>query len=188
MHSLFWILEFRPIEDLAGPKGMALQPQDVVIALHLALGGGGRPYAKLGGDLGLSPSQVHAAIRRAVESGLVRIRDKSANRSALLEFLIHGAKYAFPARRGPVVRGYPTAHSAPPLSDEIQSEGLPVVWPASEGPVRGESFEPLHRSAIMIARKDDELYRALALVDAIRGGRARERRMACEKLSMMLAA
>lgn len=167
---------------------MALQAQDLIVALRLALGGEGISYAKLAADLAISSSQAHASVQRAAASGLVRAGDKSACLTALREFLLHGARYAFPAERGPIARGFPTAHSAPPLSAEIQSDGIPLVWPDAEGPIRGESFEPLHRSATHIARRPEHerLYQALALVDAIRGGRTRERRRAGQMLVEML--
>jgi hypothetical protein len=53
--------------------------------------------------------------------------------------------------------------------------------------VRGESFGPLYKSAPKAARQDAQLYELLALVDAIRAGRARERRLAAEMLEARLA-
>ena len=42
------------------------------------------------------------------------------------EFLVHGVKYAFPAKRGEITRGLPTSYAAPPLKDHIV--GSPE-WP-----------------------------------------------------------
>jgi hypothetical protein len=82
----------------------------------------------------------------------------------------------------------PTASFAPPLNQAFAaSNELPYVWPDAEGNVRGISFSPLHKAAPKAARKDKALYELLALVDAIRGGRARERKMAVEKLSARLS-
>ena len=107
--------------------------------------------------------------------------------AALLEFLVHGARYAFPPDRGGVTRGLPTAHAAPPLASEIVGSDLPPVWPDPEGTVRGEAFSPLYRSAPAAARRDARLYSCLALLDAIRGGRARERKLAEEHLRRIVA-
>jgi hypothetical protein len=52
--------------------------------------------------------------------------------------------------------------------------------------VRGESFSPLYKSAPSAAKKDSKLYQLLALVDAIRGGRARERDIAKKELKKRL--
>lgn len=168
---------------------MALKPQDVVVALKIALGGRGDwTYAGLAHELALSASEVHGAVRRAGEAGLLLPDRRHPNRTALLEFLVHGLKYAFAPHRGPLTRGMPTAHAARPLSDEFRDQEPPPVWPAVDGTVRGEQFDPLYPSAPKAAQIDPKLYEALALVDAIRGGRARERQRATELLEERLRA
>ena len=78
----------------------------------------------------------------------------------------------------------PTSHAAAPLSRLIvASADLPPVWPYSDGSVRGVSLEPLYRSAPAAALRDPALYELLALIDAMRDGRARERKLAEEELS-----
>ena len=163
-----------------------MHSQDIVIALKLAFDTEELPYVKLGEELGLSASQVHAAVRRAGESGLLFPGTRKVNEQALLEFLVHGLKYVFPAKRGAVVRGMPTAHSAPPLCKTIVDDGTPVVWPDPKGTTRGESLEPLHKIVPGAAKRDSQLYESLSLVDAIRSGRARERKLATKKLEAML--
>ena len=163
-----------------------VQSQDIIIALTLAFNSEERSYAKLGEQLGLSASQVHAAVRRSEEAGLLLPGVRKVNRGALTEFLVHGLKYVFPAKRGPVVRGMPTAHSAPPLNKTIVGDGGALVWPDSKGVVRGESIEPLHKVVPTAAKRDSSLYESLALIDAIRVGRARERKLAITKLEAML--
>jgi hypothetical protein len=49
-------------------------------------------------------------------------------------------------------------------------------------------LEPLYKSVPYAARADEKLYDALALVDAIRSGRARERKRAEEMLHAILMA
>jgi len=106
---------------------------------------------------------------------------------AVEEFLIHGVKYAFPAKRGEVTRGVPTAYAAPPLRDQlVDSSDLPPVWPDAEGDVRGVTLEPLHKSVPNAARKSPVLHELLALVDALRDGRVRERQIAENELSVRL--
>ncbi len=58
--------------------------------------------------------------------------------------------------------------------------------PDPKGEVRGESFSPLYKSAPKAAKKDPKLYELLVLVDAIRGGRARERGFAMKELKKRL--
>jgi DNA-binding Lrp family transcriptional regulator len=165
---------------------MAVHPQDMLVVLKLAFAKVGASYVKLAHELDLSPSQVHAAVRRAEEAGLLLPATRKINRHALAEFLVHGLKYVFPAKRGPVVRGLPTAHAAPPLRNLLVDGGPPLVWPDPEGEVRGESLEPLHKSAPTAARRDERLYASLTLIDAIRTGRARERKIATKKLEEMI--
>lgn len=165
---------------------MSLHPQDVLVALKLALDREPASYAQLGHALGLSPSQAHAAVKRAEDAGLLVPDKRRVNRRALIEFLVHGLKYVFPAKKGPVERGVPTAHAAPPLSELLSSGDAPIVWADPEGDVRGESLEPLYKSAPHIARSDKRLYEALALIDGIRAGRARERKIASERLTEMI--
>lgn len=165
---------------------MTLHAQDVVVALKLVFESEVSSYATLADELGLSASQVHAAVKRAGEAGLLVAGSRTVNHQALVEFLVHGLKYVFPAKRGPIARGMPTAHSAPPLSETIVDDGTPVVWPDPAGTVRGESIAPLHKGVPDAARRDDRLYQSLCLIDAIRTGRARERKLAIQKLTAMI--
>ncbi|MGD8310515.1 MAG: hypothetical protein PVG98_13840 [Chromatiales bacterium] len=161
---------------------MVLKPQDVLVVLKLAaLGRQPWSYAGLAVDLGMSPSQLHAAIQRALTAGLVMREDGAIlpDVPSLEEFLIHGIRYVFVPERGLAMRGMPTAHAAPPLSEHLApGDEPPPVWPDPDGPVRGVSFPPLCESAPQAARSDARLYELLALVDAIRGGTAREREAA----------
>ena len=161
---------------------MNLKPQDVVVALKLLGYPSGRPpISVVAGDLGLSPSEVHGAIQRLRGSRLLHgpaLKDKP-NISGLEEFLIHGLKYAFPAEHGEVTRGIPTSYAAEPLKSEISvSNDLPPVWPWHDGDTRGVGIEPLYKNVPRAALRDPALYQLLALVDAIRDGRARERSLA----------
>jgi hypothetical protein len=163
---------------------MSIKSQDIVIVLKLVtLGERLWSYPGLAKDLFLSPSGVHAGLSRAVKSGLVDARTKKPRKKALEEFLIHGVKYVFPVQRGGLTRGIPTGYAAPPLNKEIvQSSEYPPVWPYAKGAVRGYEFSPLHESVPLAAEKDSELYELLALLDAIRGGRAREVSIAAREL------
>ena len=160
----------------------------MVVLAKLVSSGGTRPaIAPLASDLSLSPSQVHASLKRLGRARLADARSGRPTLRAVEEFLIHAVKYVFPAERGETTRGVPTAWAAPPLNARIAGSGdPPPVWPEPEGAVRGVGFEPLHRAAPKAARKDPVLYELLALVDALRDGRARERRMAERELSVRL--
>jgi hypothetical protein len=64
----------------------------------------------------------------------------------------------------------------------------PPVWPDPEGSTRGVAFEPLYPTVPQAARRDPALYELLALVDAVRDGRARERKIAEKELVKRLRA
>jgi hypothetical protein len=156
-------------------------------------------YAELGKDLFLSTSQVFRSVQRAEAARLIIVPSISPDSSRelprrwlwpgnggnLKEFLIHGAKYAFPVEHGGLTRGVPTAAAASPLKQHFPQEDfpLPPVWPYPEGSVRGLEFSPLYDNVPRASLHDFELYELLALVDAIRGGRARERELAVSELT-----
>jgi hypothetical protein len=105
-------------------------------------------------------------------------------RKNLEEFLIHGVKYAYPPQHGALTRGIPTGYAAYPLNEMLTlgTNDVPPVWSHPEGDVRGYEFFPLYKSAPSAALKDKELYALLAILDAIRDGRARERELAIKEL------
>jgi hypothetical protein len=168
------------------PQG--LLPHDVVVLAKLVCYGGTRPpIAQLAGELSISPSQAHLSLKRLERSHLIEAQGGRPVLRAVEEFLLHGVKYVFPAQRGEATRGVPTAYAAAPLRDQIvPSDDLPPVWPDAEGTVRGITLEPLHKTVPKAAKKDPILHELLALVDALRDGRARERRIAERELSARL--
>lgn len=163
-----------------------LKGQDIVVLLAL-VGHEGESQTVLVGRLGWHAAGVHRSIGRLQDAGLF---ERSRRRVAVAraeEFLVHGAKYVFPASSGEMTRGLPTAWGAPPLVTEIASGAdAPPVWPdaASEG--WGHAFEPLHAIAVQAAKNDAQVYERLALVDAIRGGDARSRAIASKALAERL--
>ena|SRR5215469_8324448 len=169
---------------------MSLKPQDMMVALKLCIYQRKRPpISVIAADLKMSPSEVHAAIKRLQQARLLHGPEmgEKPNLSAIEEFLLHGVKYAFPAEHGEVTRGLPTSFAAPPLNNEIvPSDELPPVWPWRDGETRGIALEPLYRTAPEAAVRDPVLYELLALVDAIRDGRARERKIAEKHLTNRL--
>jgi DNA-binding Lrp family transcriptional regulator len=162
-----------------------LKPQDVVVVLKLLGYDSSPPFAQVARELVMSPSEVHAAVKRAQAAHLLHGWESynRPNVGALEEFLIHGIKYAFPAERGGPSRGVPTCYAAAPLSRLIVPGDEPIpVWPYSQGEKRGIAFTPLYKTVPIAALRDPVLYELLALIDAIRDGRARERGLAEQEL------
>jgi hypothetical protein len=153
----------------------SLLPQDVLLLTKLVSYGRQRPsIAEMASGVGLSPSQVHASIKRLERSRLIAPSSHEPRLRAVEEFLVHCVKYVFPALRGEAARGMPTAYAAPPLKEAIAGE------------VRGLTLEPLHKAVPGAARRDRVLYELLALVDALRDGRTRERQLAERELMARL--
>lgn len=173
---------------MGSPNG--LKPQDVVILLKMAASQE-RSWrlVDLAQELGLSLSEVSTSLERSKRARLIDSSKKMINWQSLLEFILHGLKYVYAAEPGPICRGVPTSHSALPLSKEIVSnDNDQYVWPSGEGTLRGQAIEPLYPSVPEAALKDPALHELLALVDALRVGRARERQIASAELKRRLHA
>ncbi len=166
-----------------------------MVALHAALM---NPdvrfsFSDVANALALSRSEVHAAVGRCLHAKLmIRTAHRAdsapvANRTNLLEFLLHGVQYAFPPTHGSITRGMLTGYAAPVLSGYFApTTTLPPVWPDPTGDVRGRAFEPLYPSVPKAASHNPALYAGLALVDAIRGGGARDQEIGERLLTEML--
>ena len=166
---------------------MVTKPQDVLVALKLCIEGARQSYADLGLDLGMSASEVQAAVRRLGDARLVDPETREVRREALRNFLVHGVPYSFPVRPKEITRGMPTAWAAPAMAGTFTaSEQIPPVWPHPDGRVQGASVQPLYDSVPSAAHRDPALYDLLALVDALRIGRARERSSAEKEISRRL--
>jgi hypothetical protein len=164
-----------------GNQQFAPKPQDLYVLLAMLVGQAeSKTYPQLGAQTGLAPSAVHGALKRAAAAGLAMFQDRRpvVLKSQLREFVLSGAKYAFPAVHGRLTRGVPTAYAAPPLNSVIAPSADPVpVWPHKSGTVRGVSLAPLYPTVPEAALRDANLYAILALFDAIRSGQARERNL-----------
>lgn len=162
------------------PSQPVLRPADVGVALSL-VEYPGASYDQLHDVLGISRSNAHSAVRRLRLAGLVRQDERVVVPSSLLEFLVHGVRYAFPASLGASARGVPTSHAGPMFSHDIVAEDA-VVWPSAKGSVVGQSLAPLVPKAAELPERSPNVYALMTLVDALRVGRIRERRLAAERL------
>jgi hypothetical protein len=167
-------------------QNLVLKPQDIILLLKLVCNNIPSWNQKsVAESLGISQSEVSESVVRCKYAGLLEPNGKIVMKTSLMEFLQFGLRYVFPQRPGPVLRGVPTAHSANPLKAHIQSSEA-YVWPFNKGTVRGQSILPLYPSVPEAALKDEKLYELLALVDAIRVGKARERELAIQELKKQL--
>lgn len=163
-------------------QNIQLKPQDVLLLLKIISQGLPQWNQKpLADALGLSQSEVSEAVSRCKFAGLLDVTGKRVMRKGFLEFLQYGLRYVFPQRPGALVKGIPTAHSGPPLNEQIVSSEK-YVWPSARGTARGQAIVPLYPSVVKAIENDIKLYELLALVDALRVGRAREKNIAIKEL------
>ncbi len=164
-----------------------LRPSDLIAVLKAHSAGDSWTYSGLAHELGVSASRVHDSLRRAARSRLFEPRDRRVLVRNLEEFLIHGARFAFPASLGPVALGVPTAAFASPMRDLLSAAGEPLVWPyVGPDSVRGQSVTPLHPKVPEIALRDARMHELLAVVDSLRLGGTRERQVAAVALKERL--
>ncbi len=155
-----------------------MRPHDIAILLKIASKKKEDWFMKdLAQELGISASEISESLNRSVISGLISSDKKSLRKLAILDFLKSGLRYVYPQQPGALVRGIATAHSAPPLKNEIVSDE-PYVWPFAQGSVRGQSIEPLHPNIPKATLADEQFYELMALTDAIRVGKVREQNLA----------
>jgi len=163
-----------------------IKGQDVVTLLNIFLYGD-RSWSimQLAVDSGISMSEAHASINRLHYSGLINKNLKNVNRRNMLEFIVFGVKYLFPVELGTLERGVETSHSSVPLKSFIRSTEK-YVWPSALGKSRGIAIKPLYKTVPQVAVKNSPLHMLLSLIDAIRVGKVRERKLAIEIFHKLL--
>lgn len=168
-------------------KHNGMRPQDVVVLLKIvAIRNDDWYNSDLANSLQISASEISEVLNRCKIAGLIDSKKRKVHINSFIEFLIYGLKYVFPAEPGTMVKGIPTAHSAPPINEHI-SEGKDIyVWPYAKGSKRGQAIEPLYKTLPAIVHEDQLFYELLAIVDAIRVGRAREIKIAIDELEKRL--
>lgn len=164
-----------------------MKGQDLVLLIDLVVSPEDREasFAVLAERLHLSSSQVHAANKRLVRAQLLDAH-RQPRPHDLREFLLHGFRFLFPAEVSGLALGMPTAWSAAPMKDLVASSDV-VVWPTPAGDVQGHAIEPIHRIVPELAAERPELHEMLALLDCLRIGRLREKRLAAEEIERRLA-
>jgi hypothetical protein len=170
---------------------MELKPQDLLVLLKVTAHPPQRwTYAALGEELVMSASEVHASVKRAVAAGLAVAPARGVwfpLHSSLLEFVLHGVRYVWPATTGATKRGVPTSFGTEPLASQLTAgpDEAPV-WPHPTGSHKGPTLTPLYRTVPQAALADPALHRLLALLDGLRTGRARERSLAAKLMEREL--
>ncbi len=154
-----------------------MRPHDIAVLLKIVISGNDWQNKYLAEALSISQSEISYSLHRSSVAGLIDPTKRKVMRQTLLEFIQFGLPYVFPAERGGIARGVPTAYSAPIMKGAIVSNDQ-LVWPYANGSARGETILPIYPNAIQAALNDPELYDLLALIDVMRIGRVREKEIA----------
>ncbi len=163
-----------------------MKSQDVVVLAKLiSLNTPDYTQMDLALTLHMSQSEISSSLARSVYAGLLINKGKEVNRNLFFNFIKYGLAVVFPQHPGEISRGTVTSHSAPPLDAEIASENK-YVWPYSKGNARGQSIIPLYTSVPQAVILDLYLHELLALMDAVRVGKAREKNLALEILEQRI--
>lgn len=187
-----------------------LKPQDIVILLKLlsmiTLSKNNTESLltqnKLALHLCMSVSEVNVGLNRLIRSKLLGEQDPSERNPrkpktflpvqvACEECLIFGVKYFFPPIISEYTVGIPTRYAAPILRNKLIQDQDPIpIWPCVEGTDKGVALLPLYPSVprSLIQYPDQLFYDLLALIDAIRAGDARERKLAANILQEIIYA
>jgi len=145
-------------------------------------------YRSLAERLHVPHPVVQRALARAKGADLYSVDRREVHLPHFEEFALHALRFVAPARLGALTPGVPAAWAAEPMASAIRSSGNepPPVWPYAHGRVRGQAVEPLHSAAPEAVENWSKLGEVLALLDSLRVGDARVRRVADDLLSGML--
>lgn len=162
---------------------VSLKPQDLLVAVKIAL----TPqdaftYGRLAAAVGLVPSRVHASVKFLTLARLVTGSSRDglfANNARLVELIVHGVPFIFPALIGGASRGMATGISQLDAGSNLSiSAESDYVWPDAAGVDRGNAISPIHSSVVTASRNDPAVHKMFSAIDALRIGAAREREMA----------
>ncbi|MBL0314422.1 MAG: hypothetical protein IPP69_01130 [Flavobacteriales bacterium] len=159
-----------------------LKSQDVLILLKIvSLRQEPWNQKSIAFSLKMSQSEISQSLTRLEYCNLMSKSEKIVLKSAFFDFLVYGVAYVFPQKPGALVKGVPTAHSGPPLDKEFTSEEQ-YVWPYAKGTLRGQSIQPLYATVPEVVDTTSLFYEMLCLVDVLRIGKSREKKIAIAEL------
>jgi hypothetical protein len=161
-----------------------LRPADIVVLLQLLRHRSGDwTVRSLAEELHIPSASMQRSLERLGATPAYDFSRRRVSISGCTELFEHALPFIAPVRRGGETRGLATAWAVAPLSQHLAPvDGLPPVWPDAFGEQRGLEIQPLHPSAVSLARADPEMYELLALIDALRAGDTRTRGLAAELL------
>ncbi len=166
-----------------------IQPADIYILAGVIANESEKwTLRELAGKLFVDHTLVHRALRRAEASDLYSSSKKMVHRPNFEELLVHGGRFLAPARPGALVPGVPAAWAAEPMRSLIHeaSSDPPLVWPSPESRIRGQSLRPLHPACVEAVATFPSLGELMSVIDSLRAGDLRVRRVAAKELHDIL--
>lgn len=166
-----------------------VKPSDIYVLSGLLANEEDWTYRSLAERLHVPHPVIQRALSRAQEADLYLAERREVHLPHWEEFATHALRFVAPAQLGALVPGVPAAWAAEPVAGVIRSSGEdpPPVWPFVHGRVRGQAIEPLHPAAPDAVEGWPELGEILAVLDSLRAGDPRVRKVAEDLLSKMLS-
>ena len=165
-----------------------IRKSDIYVLSGLLAQGSDWSYRSLADRLHVPHAVVQRALARTQEADLYLPERREVHVPHFEEFALHALRFVAPAQLGALVPGVPAAWAAEPMAGAIHSSGEepPPVWPWARGRVRGQAIEPLHPAAVEAEEDWPKLGEILALLDSLRAGDPRVRRVAEDLLMALL--
>ena len=148
-------------------------------------------YKSIAYELYISQSEVSKGILR-LEKAKLTSRDAEnqlmIHKEALMEMLMHGLKYFFPAEINIATRGVATAYSPPLIKQYMLNSEDAFVWPFIHGKNKGLALTPIYKTLphALDRSPDEQFYKMMSALDLIRLGGSRENKVAREILEVYL--
>lgn len=161
-----------------------IKAQDIILLMKLVVHPG-MSQKDLAQELSISTAEISHGMKRLKVSQLMN-QDGSINKEAVIEFLVHGLKYIFPAEFGTLGAGIPTAYAKPAFKYVRYKKDDIYVWSHPQGNKRGIILKPIYPTLPDACLSDDQLYTLAALAEMIRMGRAREKNIAAEEIAQFI--
>lgn len=170
---------------------MGIKPQDSLLALkYWSLKRSNRVISVRGiaEEIGISAGEVSKGTKRLLAAQLVVERSAGVfvEAGALVEWLCYGVRYAYAQERIGYGRGMATSWNCPLLISEIVAPVPSLVWSVASGDSEGIFIKPIHESIPFAASRDETLYKAMSLLEAIRGGKPRELAIARDLMARLI--
>ena len=155
---------------------------DLIIALKLL---NKKSVQDIADDLGIVPEAVEKSISFLNKNGM--IRHNNVMKSSLMDFIIYGLPYVWPASPEGIVKGRRAGISTD-LFSFVRVPDL-YVWKDPAGDEEGFGFKVLHR-VLLDAKPDREFDILINCIDVLRlqNSRAREKKIARDEIERILRA